>query len=335
MTENYLKLLKADPRPWLLEADSPSVRYFALTGLMGKSENHPSVKKAKRDIMKVGPVPTILFKQADGGYWDNPENFYVRGKYRGTVWQLIILAKLGADSDDLQVKQAGEFIFEWSQDRESGGFAYRGNGKGGLHTAVIPCLTGNMVFSLIRLGFIDDQRTGRGLEWITRYFSTDDGDGRPPTGWPYDRFDQCWGKHICHMGVVKMLRAVAEVPEERRSPELERIISNGADYLLKHHLYKKSHDLTSIAKPDWLKFGFPLMWNIDALEMLGLLVKLGYRDPRMQDAIDLVISKQDAQGRWNLETTFNGRFQVNIERKGKPSKWVTLSALKALKGFYG
>jgi len=39
----------------------------------------------------------------------------------------------------------------------------------------------------------------------------------------------------------------------------------------------------------------------------------------MREAIGLVISKQDDQGRWNLETTFNGRFQVNIERKGKPS----------------
>ena len=29
----------------------------------------------------------------------------------------------------------------------------------------------------------------------------------------------------------------------------------------------------------------------------------------------------------------NGRFQVNIERKGKPSKWITLNALEVLKGY--
>jgi hypothetical protein len=334
MTDNYLKLLNVDPRPWLLEADNPSVRYFTLTRLLDKSENHPSVRKAKRDIMKIGLVPTLLFKQADGGYWDNPENFYVRGKYRGTVWQLIILAKFGADGDDLQVRQAGEFIFEWSQDRESGGFAPRGNGKGGLHSFVIPCLTGNMVFSLIRLGFLDDPRTQQGLNWITRYFRADDGNGEP-AGWPYDRYDQCWGKHTCHMGVIKMLKALSEIPENRRSPEIKHTISIGVDYFLNHHLFKKSHELDSIAKTDWLKFGFPLMWNTDTLEMLDILLKLGYRDYRMQEAIDLVISKQDAHGLWNLETTFNGRFQINIERKGKPSKWVTLKALKVLKDFYG
>jgi len=54
----------------------------------------------------------------------------------------------------------------------------------------------------------------------------------------------------------------------------------------------------------------------------------------MHEAVDLVVSKQDERGRWKLETTFNGRFQADIERKGEPSKWVTLNALKALKSFY-
>lgn len=335
MTDNYLKVLKADPRPWLLEEDNPSVRYIALTELTGKSLKNPSVKKARRDIMKTGPVPTILFKQADGGYWDTAEDFYVRAKYRGTVWQLLILAKLAADTDDLQVKQAGEFILEWSQDRESGGFAYRGNGKGGLHTAVLPCLTGNMLYSLIRLGFFDDQRVQLGLKWIEKYFRADDGENKPPAIWPYDRFEQCWGSHTCHMGLVKILKAISEIPEERRTPALRQVAATGAEHLLKHHLYKKSHDLSSVAKPAWIEFGFPLMWNTDALEMLGILTKLGYRDQRMHDAVELVISKQDAQGCWKLETTYNGRFQVNIERKGKPSKWITLNALRVLKGFFG
>ncbi len=86
-------------------------------------------------------------------------------------------------------------------------------------------------------------------------------------------------------------------------------------------------------KTDWLKFGFPLMYQTDALEILAILTKLGYHDPRMQEAIDLLLSKQDDQGRWTLETTFNGRFQVDIEEKDKPSKWITLNALKVLKSY--
>lgn len=50
-------------------------------------------------------------------------------------------------------------------------------------------------------------------------------------------------------------------------------------------------------------------------------------------AADLLLSKQDDLGKWRLERSFNGRLQVNIEQEGKPSKWVTLNALRVLKRF--
>jgi hypothetical protein len=137
------------------------------------------------------------------------------------------------------------------------------------------------------------------------------------------------------MAVVRTLKAMAEIPVRKRNTQVQSRIKSAAEYLLEHRIYKRSHDVTVVAKEEWLKFGFPLLWNTDALDMLGLLVKLGYRDQRMQDAVDLVVSKQDGNGRWNLETTFNGRFHVNIERKGKPSKWVTLRALTSLRGYMG
>jgi hypothetical protein len=332
--ENWLSYLKADPRTWLLEEDNPSVRYLALTELAGKPVSKMSIKKAEREIMNTGPVPVILFKQNNGGYWDTAEDFYVRAKYRGTVWQFITLASLHADGEDNRVRRAAQFVLDWSQDKESGGFAYRGSPQGGLHTAVIPCLTGNMVWSLMRLGRGDDPGVQKGIEWITRYQRFDDGLDKTVEGWPYDKFRQCWGKHTCHMGVVKTLKALAEIPPEKRTEPVKRAVASAAEHLLQHHIYKRSHDLSQVAKPAWMRFGFPLMWNTDTLEILNILTGLGYRDKRMQEAVDLVVSKQDNQGRWDLETTFNGRFQVNIEKKGKPSKWVTLNALRVLKKYY-
>ncbi|GAJ15142.1 unnamed protein product, partial [marine sediment metagenome] len=72
----------------------------------------------------------------------------------------------------------------------------------------------------------------------------------------------------------------------------------------------------------------------DALEVLDILTKLGYKDDRMCDAFDLVISKQDKNGRWKLEKSFNGRMQVRVEQIGKESKWITLNALKVLNRYY-
>lgn len=333
--KDWKHALKADPTDWLLEQDNPSVRYFALIDLLERSAVSSEVIEAKQEIMKIGAVPQILAKQKIGGYWGKLEDFYVRAKYKGTVWQLMVLAELGADGKEKRVESACEFVLDNVQDREGGGFSYVGTkAGGGVHSAVLSCLTGNMVWSLIRLGYLEDARVQRGVDWITRYQRFDDGAEKAPKGWPYDKRDRCWGKHTCHMGVVKTLKALAEIPAERRSKEVKVTIDRAAEHMLLHHVHKRSHDLNRVSKPEWVKFGFPLMWNTDVLEALGILTKLGYRDKRMQEAIDLVVSKQDEQGRWMMENTFNGRFQANIEKKGKPSKWVTLNALKVLKLFH-
>jgi hypothetical protein len=333
---DFQSVLKADPTDWLLEKNNPSVRYFMLRDILEKPENNLELQEARLEIMKAGLVPAILAKQNKEGHWEIPENFY-SAKYKGTVWQLLILAELGADITDVKIKKACEFILNHSQDLESSGFAYSASAKkgGGRHSEVIPCLTGNMVWSLIRLGYLDDIRTKRAIKWITSYQRFDDGTQESLKGWPYDRLKAaCFGKHTCHMGAVKALKALSEIPENQRSTDVKNTIEIGAEYMLKHHIYKRSHDFNLVAKPGWLKFGFPLMYQTDALEILGILTQLGYRDERMQGAIDILISKQDDQGRWNLENTFNGRFQVNIEQKGKSSKWITLNALRVLKRFY-
>ncbi len=192
-----------------------------------------------------------------------------------------------------------------------------------------------MVYSLIKLGHLDDPRVQAGVEFINTYQRFDDADGEgAPKGWPYDKFVTCYGKHTCHMGAAKALKALAEIPADKRDSKTEATIKGGAEYFLKHHIYKQSHNLNKVSKPGWLRFGFPLMYQDDALEVLEILTKLGYRDTRMQETVDLVLSKQNNLGRWKLENTFNGRFQTNIERKGEDSKWVTLNALRALKRFF-
>jgi hypothetical protein len=317
---------------WLLEGDDPSVRYLALTDLLGAPPDDAEVVAARSAIMTDGTVPRILAAQLDDGHWEGRDRFYT-GKYRGTVWQLVILAELAADGADERVRAGCEAILRDSQDAASGGFsmARAKRAGGGLHSSVIPCLTGNLVWSLIRLGMLEDPRVQRAIGWITTYQRFDDGDGEAPTGWPYEPYEMCWGRHTCHMGVVKALKALAAIPPDRRTPEAERTLADGAEFMLRHHVHKRSHDLTKLAKPGWRRFGFPLMYQTDVLEILGILTALGNRDERMQEALDLVASKADAQGRWNLENTFNDRFVVPIETKGEASRWLTLKALQVLR----
>lgn len=316
---------------WLLEKENPSIKYFTLTKLLKKSESDNDVLDSKRDIMNIGIVPALLDKQNEAGYWGDIQKFYL-DKYKGTVWQLIILAEMSADSNDKRVKNACKFILDNSQDIESFGFAINRSSKtgGGRHSEVIPCLTGNMLWSLIRLGYLNDERIQRGIEWICKYQRSDDGISEVPKDWPYDKYEMCWGRHTCHMGVVKSLKALSAIPKEKRSKSIIDKIDTLSEFILIHHIYKKSHDLKSISKPGWLKLGFPLMYQSDMLEILELLVELGFNDSRMKDAVDKLITKQNKENRWSLENTFNGRMIKNIETKGESSKWITLKALNVL-----
>lgn len=332
---NWKSYLNADPTEWLLEEDNPSVKYFTLVDILDKSHGDLKVKEAREDIMKVGVVPKILAKQETGGYWGLPENFYIRAKYKGTSWQLIILAEIGADEKDERIKKICEFILKNAQDPISGAFSYISSKEGGGdYERVLPCFTANMAWSLIRFGYLEDERVQKAIEWLIKYQRFDDDPGKPPNEWPYKRWKRCWGERTCHSSIVKSLKVFAEIPKNKRTPEMEDYISKGAEHMLNHHIHKRSQS-PILGRFKWLEFGFPLLWSIDALEVLGLLTKLGYKDERMHESMDVMISKQDDEGKWILENTFNGRFQASIERKGNPSKWITLNVFKVLKGFYG
>lgn len=320
---------------WLLEPEDALVRYAALVELLGQGENDPDVIEARKASMASLPIQKIFAKQNPDGYWYKPESFYMLGgKYKGTVWNVILLAEMGADGSNERIRKACEFLFQWSQDPRSGGFAVNGTINGGKHDQVISCLTGNLVWSMIRFGMISDLRVQRGIDWITTYQRADDGVRGVPKEWPY-HYQNCWGPHTCMMGVVKSLKALAEIPPEQRSPQVNNKIHQLTEFILAHRLFQSSRHPGRIAKEAWTHFGFPTFWMTDALEMLDILLKLGIHDERMLDAINLVQSKQDETGRWRQEGDYlTNRILVKFEADGESSKRITLKALKMLKEWH-
>ena len=334
---NWQSYLRADPIPWLLEEENPSVRYFTLRYILDRADGDPELDNAMCRIMETGAVPAILSLQDNGGFWSGAKRFYTH-KYSGSVWQMLLLAELGADGNDSRIQKGCRFILENAYEPESGAFAMKSSAKrrGGLPNEVIPCLTGNMLWVLIRFGLLEDPRVQKGIGWVIRYQRYDDGTETPPSGWPYDRFEICWGRHTCHMSIVKNLKAFAAIPEANRTAGIRDVIEKSAEFLLIHHIHKRSHALDTVSKPGWLRLGFPLMYQTDILEILDILTGLGYRDPRMQEAVDILLEKQDETGRWTLQNSYNNdRMPVPIEVKGKPSKWITLNVLKTIKNYYG
>jgi hypothetical protein len=75
------------------------------------------------------------------------------------------------------------------------------------------------------------------------------------------------------------------------------------------------------------------MYQTDILELLDIFAACNIWDPRLQDALDIITSKRLPDGHWKLENSFNGKMNVRIEQKGKPSKWITLKAMRILRQF--
>lgn len=331
---DWKSMLKADPTYWLLEKENPSVRYFTLRDILDKPEHNLEVQQAKREIMQYGIVPDILRKQQEPMYLKTYPKFY-SDKYKGLVWQLIVLAEMGAKTNSQIIEQC-EYLLNNSQETEDGGFAMNIAAKkgGGRITEVIPCLTGNMVWSLIHFGYLDDPRLQRAIHWITRFMRLNDGVENNPQIPPYDRYEICWGKHTCFMGVVKALKGLSAIPQEKRTNEVNDTINRIVEFLLIHHIFKRSHDLSKTSKPGWLKFSFPLMYQTDVLEILDILTELGINDRRMDEAIGIIIAKQDDMGRWKTENTSNtDRLLIPLEQKGEQSKWITFRAIRVLKRY--
>ena len=327
-------MLKADPTYWLLEKENPSVRYFTLRDILDKPEHNLEVQQAKHEIMQHGIVPDILRKQQEPMYLKTYPKFYT-DKYKGLVWQLIVLAEMGAKTNSQIIEQC-EYLLNNSQETEDGGFAMNIAAKkgGGRITEVIPCLTGNMVWSLIHFGYLDDPRLQKAIHWITRFMRLNDGVENNPQIPPYDRYEICWGKHTCFMGVVKALKGLSVIPQEKRTNEVNDTINRIVEFLLIHHIFKRSHDLSKTSKPGWLKFSFPLMYQTDVLEILDILTELGINDRRMDEAIGIIIAKQDDMGRWKTENTSNtDRLLIPLEQKGEQSKWITFRAIRVLKRY--
>jgi hypothetical protein len=330
----------ADTLDWLLEPDeeNPGVRYFALTKLLEKGPDDPAVTEAKRAVMASGPVPVILDAQYKEGCWIEEGPGY-SPKYTGTVWQVVFLAQFGADGEDSRVRTACEYVLENSRSKH-GGFSMNGKPSG-----MIQCLEGNLCAALLDLGWpLTDARFGEALDWLARSIT---GEGIAPSkerdapvrylrsGNSGPDFSCSANDHLpCAWGAVKAVLALSKVPENARTPPMQAAIKVGVDFLMGNDPSVADYPMGYSEKPSrsWFRFGYPIGYVTDVLQNLETLTALGYGgDPRLSPAVDLILGKRDAQGRWKMEYTYNGKTWVDVEEKGQPSKWVTFRALKVLK----
>ena len=133
---------------------------FAQHDPLGKPDQDQELIQAKAEIMSSGPVLAILENQSPEGFWVRPGGGYTPS-YRGTIWQIMFLAWLGADPMDGRVRKACEYVIEHSS-ASTGAFSMN---RKPIPSKVFHCLNGDLTAALIRLGYANDSRLAAAIDW--------------------------------------------------------------------------------------------------------------------------------------------------------------------------
>ena len=328
--------LSPDTINWLTEESDPGVRYLALRDLLTPPPAPQKLRAAMTAAHQSGPIAVILDQMDPEGYWVKPGPGYAP-KYTGTVWSVIILGQLGAALEaDPRIAKACDYILNNTL-TEYGQFSTSGTPGG-----TVDCLQGNLCSALLDLG-VTDPRLDRAFEWMAHSVT---GEGVAPAGdanTPIRYYAGKCGpdflcgannKLACAWGAVKVMLAFSKLPQGQRTPLIQRAIERGIDFLFSGDPAEAPYPNGWNDKPsrNWWKFGFPVFYITDLLQLTEALVNLGFGgDPRLTHALTLILEKGGRDQRWALEYHYTGKTWTDFGTRGKPNKWVTYRALKVLK----
>jgi hypothetical protein len=191
------------------------------------------------------------------------------------------------------------------------------------------CLTGNLARTLLLCGYGEDPRVLSALDWLVKN-QMDDG------GW-HCMYERAFGRGTldCWEG----LSAFAVFPRAKWTRRMKRSVENGVEFYLDRELFRQGRPYQP-----WLRFHYPVHYYYDLLVGLDAITSLGYaNDRRLKPALQILEQKRSRDGTWLLDDIHPDlgigagyRFKRQpkrfaLEKQGRPSKWITLTALRVLK----
>ena len=310
---------------WLLEKDQPSVRYHTLVDLLGRPPGDTDAKAAYSAIPRTGWASDLLRTQKPKGYWEAHEPRTVREwvrflrfpLYDSSVWNGIVLSDLGLTQADPRIRRLADRIFQYKLQLGS---------EVNLFTEEV-CIVGNVARMLTRFGYGDDRRVRKLYDWMIE-------DQREDGGW------NCAAGKPGTLDCWEALAAFAAVPKANRTTAMERAISGGAEFYLERKLFEEGKRYAP-----WFRFHYPRHYFYDVLVGLDVLTELGYGgDHRLEPALGILRRKRQSDGTWLLDRAHpdegggnaggaatRKRRPLVLEPAGRPSKWITLTALRVMK----
>jgi hypothetical protein len=305
---------------WLLDSD-PSIRWQVMRDLTGAPATDVAAERSR--VAAEGVGAKLLALQTDDGRWGGAA--WNRG-WNSTMHVLILLRDLGLDPASEQARRAVGLVRDRVTWRGCGPQECDGNAF--FQGEIEPCINGQVV----TVGAYFGQDVG-GI--VGRLLSEQLPDGRWNCEAPKRSTRSSFNTTIC------VLEALLE--HERAggpTPVVTEARLRGQEYLLERRLLRRRSSGEVIERDrkggaSWTRFAFPTWWHYDVLRGLEYLRSAGIKpDERMADAIELVASKRDVDGRWPLDAQYPGVMPVEIdEGEGRSSRWNTLRALRVLRWY--
>jgi hypothetical protein len=301
---------------WLLQEDQPAVRCHTLTELLGRDASDPEVKQAFSDISKKGWAYDILSLQKKSGNWESRGSLY-RPKYTATNWRALVLSDLGMTAKNPKIKKIADLFFKDWLSLPSMSNVFNDE----------VCIVGNTARMLTRFGYADDYRVAKLFDRLVE-------DQKEDGGW------HCFQSDLGTLDGWEGLAAFAALPKTKRTRKVQSSIERGAEFYLERGLFREGKKKYA----PWFRFHYPTHYYYDILVGLDVITNLGYSsDKRLGPALQILKQKRQSDGSWILDRVhpdiggganyyLRGRAKrFALEEAGKPSKWITLMALRVLK----
>jgi hypothetical protein len=305
---------------WLLDSD-PALRWQVLRDLTDASPDEIAAERAR--VEREGWGARLLALEGADGLWDGGACFpasYTGGEpgqpWTATMHTLQTLQIFGLDPTSKAARRAIALVAENGRWEHAGQRYFDGE--------VEPCINGRTIETGAYFGLdvsaIVDRVLGERLADGGWNCEAENGSVRSSFDTTINVLD----------GLLEFERATggsAAVREARRS---------GEEYLLERSLFRRK-STGEIAAPSYLDFAFPYYWHYDVLRVLDYFrTARAEPDPRMAQAVEVVRSKQQPDGRWLLDRIHSGRVHFAFDGDvGQPSRWNTLRALRVLDWWNG
>lgn len=295
-----------DTIDWLLDSD-PAIRWQVMRDLRTAPADEIGAERAR--VASEGWGAHVLGLQQADGRWAHPN---ADSPEWSCFLHLSLLRDLGLDSASEQAQRAVGLV------RDNVTWHWWDN-KPFFEGEVEPCINGRVV----ALGAYFGQEV---QALVDRLLGEQMEDG----GW------NCEAENGSTRGSFHTTICVLEglLEHDRATggrPEVSVAIGRGQEYLLARRLLRRL-STGEVIDPAFAQLAFPTCYHYDVLRALDHLRAAGVApDQRMTDAIALVESKRDADDRWPLEHVHEDNVVIPMEELGKPSRWVTLRALRVLR----